>query len=102
MYYSGTGTVQSFEDALAWFEMAGAQAHPGAAFNAGAMHLNGEGVAASERKAVEWFRKAALAGNDDGVAVLVKLGAEPVSFDFGNEEAETAYENGDYKTAFNS
>jgi len=38
--------------------------------NLGAMYFTGEGVARDEKKAIEWFEKAAAQGNEDARANL--------------------------------
>ena len=43
--------------------------------NLGAMYFTGEGVDRDEKKAVEWFKKAAAQGNEEAQANLDAIGA---------------------------
>ena len=59
MYYTGRGGVDvDFKQARAWFEKAAAQDHPAAVGQLALMHVKGEGVTSSLRRARELNKRA--------------------------------------------
>lgn len=62
-----------YEDALAKAKLAGANGDSGAQVLAGTMLMNGEAGLINDREAVDWFRRAAGAGNMDGQLLLGKM-----------------------------
>ena len=69
MYYKGRGGVDvDFKQARAWFEKAAAQDFPNAVDQLGGMHVKGEGVTSSWRRARELCQRAiALGGGSRAV-----------------------------------
>ena len=62
LYEYGTGVVQDFKTAAAWYAKAAAQGHANAQHNLGVLYNNGSGVAQDFKAAAEWFAKAAAQG----------------------------------------
>jgi len=94
MYANGQGVGQDPAQALRFYSLAANQGHAAAQFDLGTMYANGDGVAADDMEAMRFFRLAAEQGN----------GAAQNSFSLisGRKfvEARTAYQDGDYGTAF--
>ncbi|MGL4552060.1 MAG: caspase family protein [Gemmataceae bacterium] len=61
-------------EAASWYQKAAAADHVGAQFRLAGLYAEGRGVAKDEKKAVEWFRKAADGGHPQARAILRRLG----------------------------
>ncbi|WP_420962566.1 tetratricopeptide repeat protein [Brucella sp. IR073] len=68
------GLPQDFQRATLWTAKAAEQRNPVAQNTLGTAYLSGQGVAKDENTAVDWFRKAALQGNQDAISNLRALG----------------------------
>ena len=59
-YYFGTDTVQqNYKNAFTWYQRAALQGHPFAQCQLGLMYREGRGTTKDEKKAFDWFMKAA-------------------------------------------
>lgn len=59
-YYFGTDTVQqNYKKAFTWYQRAALQGHPFAQCQLGLMYREGRGTTKDEKKAFDWFMKAA-------------------------------------------
>ena len=70
-YKLGSGVKQSFEQALDWYQKAGAKGYAKAQFALGHMYSTGWGVTQDNRLAVDWYSKAADQGH---IVALINLG----------------------------
>lgn len=89
-YYCGNGVVQSYYEAVMWYEKAAKMGHDEAQCDLGNCYYYGEGLPENYERSVYWYEKAAEQGN---VRALYNLGN---SYYFGegvpeNRELALAY-----------
>lgn len=62
-YYSGSGKVHDYAEALKWYHRAAEQGYSDAQYNLGAIYINGVGVAQDKVRAHMWLNIAATNGD---------------------------------------
>ncbi len=67
LYLNGHGTLQDFEEAAKWFELAAEKNHKQAQYQLGLIYKTGFGVDIDPEKSYMWFNLAAAAGVDKAV-----------------------------------
>jgi TPR repeat protein len=70
MYARGEGVVQSYEQALDWFQKAASQGNASAQYSLGRMFSQGEAVSRNTETAAKWYRTAAEQGNSSAQCEL--------------------------------
>ena len=73
MYYTGSGVLEDFVQAVNWYRKAAEQGDSYAQGSLGQMYGNGDGVPKDAVKALSWFKKAAEGGNFSSQAVLGRM-----------------------------
>jgi|TARA_B110000259_G_C13954573_1_gene378181 TPR repeat protein len=63
MHANGKGTVQDFQEAVAWYTKSAEQGHINSQYNLGNLHLRGNGTAQNDNLAFSWFLSAAEQGD---------------------------------------
>jgi hypothetical protein len=75
---------KDYDKAFGIFHVLAEHGIPSAQYNLGAFYLNGQGVQKDEKKAYDWFKKAALKGHEHAKQVIEKAATR------GNEYATAA------------
>ena len=73
MYYTGSGVLKDFVQAVNWYRKAAEQGDSYAQGSLGQMYGNGDGVPKDAVKASSWYRKAAEGGNPSAQNVLSRM-----------------------------
>ncbi len=63
MHANGKGTVQDFQEAVAWYTKSAEQGNVNAQYNLGNLYLRGQGASQNDKLAFSWFMKAAEQGD---------------------------------------
>ena len=70
LYEHGLGVVQSYSDALVWYDRAAQAGLPEAQYNLGTLHHHGRGISRNHDVAYQWFSSSAAAGYTEAEYML--------------------------------
>lgn len=73
LFMNGQGTIQDFEEAAKWFNLAANQNHPQAQYQLGLIHKTGYGLPVNLEKSYMWFNISAAAGIREAIVARDKI-----------------------------
>lgn len=91
LFYDGTETAKSYEDAIIWWKLAADENHAYAKYMLGICYENGEGIEQSYEEAAKWYKKSIDTGCIEARVSLGRLYEKGYGVEQSYEEAIKLY-----------